>query len=58
MVWVGAKYGILSNLDAAVGYYHEWQNNYDINPNAVTNRTTNCAAFSSQSGTAKYVTTE
>jgi len=51
VVWIGAKYGILSNLDAAVGYYHEWQNNYD------TSSATNCAAFSSQAGNAKYVTT-
>jgi predicted porin len=28
VVWLGAKYAILSNLDAAVGYYYEWQNNY------------------------------
>jgi predicted porin len=28
VVWIGAKYAILSNLDAAVGYYYEWQNNY------------------------------
>ena len=26
--WVGAKYGVLSNLDIAGGYYYEWQNNY------------------------------
>jgi len=26
--WVGAKYALLTNLDAAVGYYYEWQNNY------------------------------
>ncbi|MDR3419837.1 MAG: porin, partial [Xanthobacteraceae bacterium] len=26
--WIGGKYAILSNLDFAVGYYHEWQNNY------------------------------
>jgi predicted porin len=51
VLWIGAKYGVLSNLDAAVGYYHEWQNNYDINP------ATNCAAFSSQTGGKQYVTT-
>jgi len=28
VLWVGAKYGILSNLDAAVGYYYMWQNDY------------------------------
>jgi hypothetical protein len=28
VAWVGAKYGILSNLDAVAGYYYEWQNNY------------------------------
>jgi predicted porin len=55
VVWIGAKYGILSNLDAAVGYYHEWQNNYDINPSTAPGG--RCAAFSSQAGSAKYVTT-
>ena len=30
--WVGAKYGILSNLDVAAGYYEEWQNNYPGGP--------------------------
>jgi len=30
VVWVGAKYAILSNLDAEVGYYYEWQNNYTV----------------------------
>ncbi len=30
VVWLGAKYGILSNLDAAVGYYYEWQNNFTV----------------------------
>jgi predicted porin len=28
VLWVGAKYGILSNLDVVGGYYYEWQNNY------------------------------
>ncbi len=28
VVWVGGKYGLLSNLDAVVGYYYEWQNNF------------------------------
>ncbi len=28
VLWTGAKYAILSNLDASVGYYYEWQNNY------------------------------
>ena len=37
--WLGAKYGILSNLDAIAGYYHEWQNNYDTSP------VTNCVAY-------------
>ncbi|MGD0188203.1 MAG: porin [Roseiarcus sp.] len=27
-LWLGAKYGVLSNLDVAAGYYFEWQNNY------------------------------
>ena len=52
VVWLGAKYGILSNLDAAVGYYHEWQNDYDTYSSA-----TNCNAFSSQTGGKQYVTT-
>jgi predicted porin len=39
--WVGTKYAILTNLDAAVGYYHEWQNDYDTSPatNCVANKT-------------------
>jgi predicted porin len=47
VLWVGAKYGILSNLDAAVGYYHEWQNNYDPTPNSITgtNTAANCAPY-------------
>lgn len=32
VLWLGAKYGLLSNLDAAVGYYRAWQNNYDPAP--------------------------
>jgi predicted porin len=28
VLWLGAKYGVLSNLDVAAGYYLEWQNNY------------------------------
>jgi predicted porin len=28
VLWVGGKYGLLSNLDLAVGYYHEWQNDF------------------------------
>ena len=40
VLWLGAKYGVLSNLDVAAGYYHEWQNDYDINPAA------NCVANS------------
>ena len=51
VLWVGAKYGILSNLDAAVGYYHEWQNNFDTKP------ATNCLAFSTQTGGKNIVTT-
>ena len=27
-LWLGAKYAILSNLDAAAGYYYEWQNDF------------------------------
>ena len=34
VLWVGAKYGLLSNLDLAAGYYYMWQNDYDINPAA------------------------
>ena len=30
VVWLGAKYALLSNLDAAVGYYYEWQNNFTV----------------------------
>jgi predicted porin len=30
VLWIGGKYGILSNLDFAAGYYHEWQNNYTL----------------------------
>jgi predicted porin len=37
--WLGGKYGLLSNLDLAVGYYHEWQNDYD------TNSAVNCLPF-------------
>jgi predicted porin len=57
VLWIGAKYGLLSNLDAAVGYYHEWQNNYDAHPTALTNGAENCAAFSLQTGAHKIVTT-
>jgi predicted porin len=28
VVWTGAKYALLPNLDLAGGYYHVWQNNY------------------------------
>ena len=28
VLWVGAKYALLSNLDIAGGYYYEWQNDY------------------------------
>jgi hypothetical protein len=35
VAWVGAKYAILSNLDAAVGYYYEWQNNYTVSNGGV-----------------------
>ena len=28
VLWVGAKYGIRSDLDVAAGYYYEWQNNF------------------------------
>jgi hypothetical protein len=38
VLWVGAKYGVLSNLDLVGGYYHEWQNDYD------TASITNCVA--------------
>jgi predicted porin len=51
VLWVGAKYAILSNLDGAVGFYHEWQNDYDTSP------ATNCLAFSSQTGGKNIVTT-
>jgi predicted porin len=55
--WLGGKYGLLSNLDLAVGYYHEWQNTYDATPNKATNGTTYCGAFSSQTGGKNVVTT-
>jgi predicted porin len=29
-LWIGGKYAVLSNLDAVVGYYYEWQNNYTL----------------------------
>jgi predicted porin len=28
LLWLGAKYGIRSDLDVAAGYYYDWQNNY------------------------------
>lgn len=28
VLWLGAKYGIRSDLDVSAGYYYEWQNNY------------------------------
>jgi predicted porin len=54
VLWIGAKYGLLSNLDAAVGYYHEWQNTYDIAPatNCVAN-TTAAAPGATPQGTKK-----
>jgi predicted porin len=54
VLWIGAKYGLLSNLDAAVGYYHEWQNDYDTNPvaNCVAN-TTPAAPGATPQGTKK-----
>ena len=44
--WVGAKYAVLSNLDVAAGYYHEWQNDYDTNPwnGGLGGPTSHCAA--------------
>jgi predicted porin len=30
VVWVGGKYGILSNLDFVAGYYYAWQNDYSL----------------------------
>jgi predicted porin len=36
VLWLGAKYGILSNLDVAVGYYYEWQNDYTAVGKATT----------------------
>jgi predicted porin len=29
VLWAGAKYAVLSNLDVMAGYYYGWQNNYD-----------------------------
>ena len=51
--WLGAKYGILSNLDVSAAYYHTWQNTYDTNPSTAPGG--NCAAFSTQAGTKKYI---
>jgi predicted porin len=46
VLWAGAKYGLLSNLDVSAAYFYAWQNDYDINSNkAVTGglfNTTNC----------------
>ena len=39
--WLGAKYGITSNLDVSAAYYHTSQNNYDANSAA------NCTANTS-----------
>jgi len=36
VLWVGGKYGILSNLDFIAGYYYAWQNNY-TNPDTKYN---------------------
>ncbi len=46
VVWLGAKYALLSNLDAAVGYYYEWQNNYTAvgKATATEGYTSACAA--------------
>jgi predicted porin len=33
-VWFGAKYALLSNLDAAAGYYHAWQNDFASTANS------------------------
>jgi predicted porin len=51
VLWIGAKYGILSNLDAVVGYYHEWQNDYTVVavagiPSNVKTQSKTCAANS------------
>lgn len=37
VLWVGAKYGVLSNLDVSAAYYHEWQNNFSNGNVACTN---------------------
>ncbi|THD45151.1 MAG: porin [Bradyrhizobium sp.] len=44
-VWVGAKYGVLSNLDFITGYYYEAQNNFVLlaAPAGVKNEKTNPA---------------
>jgi predicted porin len=54
VLWIGAKYAILSNLDAAIGYYHEWQNDYDTSPatDCIPN-TTAAAPGATPQGTAK-----
>ena len=63
VLWVGAKYGILSNLDVAAGYYYEWQNNYSLagtncGPNvtpAIAGATPQGAASSQCSGNTQAV---
>jgi predicted porin len=53
VLWVGAKYGILSNLDAAVGYYYMWQNNYTTltgTPGLPTGTTTGAACAPAAGG--------
>jgi len=48
VLWIGAKYGILSNLDGVVGYYYEWQNDFDIKP------ATNCKVSTNKSDCAGH----
>lgn len=63
VLWLGAKYGVLSNLDVAAGYYYEWQNNYsaagtNCGPNttpAITGATPQGAANSACSGNTEAV---
>jgi len=57
VLWVGAKYGILSNLDAAVGYYHEWQNDYTtVSATAISGVTTQTKTCAANGGNLAYST--
>ncbi len=46
--WIGAKYSITPTLDLAVGYYHEWQNNFANGATAAATATTLAACAADQ----------